>query len=459
MTTSPRWTDKDRDRIEEPRDPEWDFHEFVSLLGHHPQLLRHPRHRRRARGQPSRQPGQRPRPHQLRQRRRSPGRRLRDAHDRDFWAKPNPTQAVHRAAGRLPPPRRAGRVPVDRRRPVVRRPPPRPRRAPARPHRDAAGAADAGIDARASRPRQRPSRTARSGSGPIEEDIDAALDTGQPVEIFAEDVTIGHRVDVFEPESPTGRVAQPVRAPDRRRRLSLPDGTTASIWIREPDEGWTTTTLVTELVETFEEPNDDVDDPFVPRAMRRLDDQLYRWDGWSGAVRPPGSAVDGTGGIAPAQPTVPARRLPGPVRRHLRGRARIAAAPALRSPVPDAGPLRRPLRRLPLARRQSNRSRRCRRSRRSAGSSRSPPRSSSAACPRPVPGVGDDALAIVLRSDYDVDDATVAGAGAPAVPRPGRPGPVRAARPARGRRRPGQLPAAGDPRRPRPGRPVDRSIP
>ena len=33
-------TDKDRDRIEEPRDPEWDFHEFVSLLGHHPELLR-----------------------------------------------------------------------------------------------------------------------------------------------------------------------------------------------------------------------------------------------------------------------------------------------------------------------------------------------------------------------------------------------------------------------------------
>ncbi len=30
----------ERPRIDEPRDPEWDFHEFVSLLGHHPQLLR-----------------------------------------------------------------------------------------------------------------------------------------------------------------------------------------------------------------------------------------------------------------------------------------------------------------------------------------------------------------------------------------------------------------------------------
>ncbi|HET9547231.1 MAG TPA: hypothetical protein VFO97_05320, partial [Desertimonas sp.] len=28
--------DEDRQRIAEPRDPEWDFHEFVSLLGHHP---------------------------------------------------------------------------------------------------------------------------------------------------------------------------------------------------------------------------------------------------------------------------------------------------------------------------------------------------------------------------------------------------------------------------------------
>ena len=31
----------DGDRIEAPQDPEWDFHAYVSLLGHHPQLLRH----------------------------------------------------------------------------------------------------------------------------------------------------------------------------------------------------------------------------------------------------------------------------------------------------------------------------------------------------------------------------------------------------------------------------------
>ena len=120
----------------------------------------------------------------------------------------------------------------------------------------------------------------------------------------------------------------------------------------------------------------------------------------------------------------PARRLPGPVRRQLRGRARITSTPALRSAVPDAGPLRRPVRRLPLARNASNRSRRCRPSRRSAGSNRSPPRSSSAACR----GRSRASAMMPWRSSCAATTTsttpTVTAAGAVAVPRPGRSGPV-----------------------------------
>ena len=239
----------------------------------------------------------------------------------------------------------------------------------------------------------------------IEADINDALITGQPVPIFAEDVTIGHRIDVTEPRAKE-HVWRSLfqRQPDaagyhfpRDPNLDLDP---------EPDEGWTTTTLVTELVETFEEPKDDVDDPFVPRAMRRLDDQLYRWDGWSGAVRPPGSAVDGTGAIAPAQPTVPPKDdpvqfaanyevVPGSLPRlrfgqqylmrarcvDLSGDSRSLATVEPQSALPPVETFGR-LEPIPAPQVVRH-------------------------LPRPIPGVGDDALAIVLRSDYDVDDATV----------------------------------------------------
>ncbi len=175
----------------------------------------------------------------------------------------------------------------------------------------------------------------------------------------------------------------------------------------EPDEGWTTTTLVTELVETFAEPNDDRDDPFVPRATRRLDDQLYRWDGWSGAVRPPGSAVDGSGHKAPAPETVPPVDdpvqfsanydvVPGSLPRLRFGRQYLLRArcvdlagdsrpldaptpPSALPPVETFGRLE-PIAAPTVVRRQ----------------------------PRPVPGVGDEPGTIVLRSDYHIDDAEVA---------------------------------------------------
>ena len=240
----------------------------------------------------------------------------------------------------------------------------------------------------------------------IEEDIAAALGNGQPVELFAEDVAIGHRIDVFEPESPTAVWRSLFERQTDAAGYHFPTGNGLDR-VPEPDEGWTTTTLVTELVETFAEPDPDVKDPFVPLATRRLDDQLYRWDGWSGAVRPPGSAVDGSGGKAPAQPTVPPvgdpvqfsatyEVVPGSLPRLRFGRQYLmrarcvdlsgdsrpldAAVPPLALPPVETFGRLEPIA-APLVVRRS---------------------------PRPVPGVGDDARTIVLRSDYDIDDATVA---------------------------------------------------
>ena len=397
-------TDKDRDRIEEPRDPEWDFHEFVSLLGHHPQLLRilgiavelevnlpvdpvsvrvHTNYDNGA------------------------DRRAVDfvmATTSDFWAKPNPDpKLTEQQAGFLRLAEQGAFLSIvdvlssaDRLRDLDKRLPGSTGTLPALRTRALTLVRPDLVTAFRN-------RTERQWA--IEEDIDDALNTGQPVPIFAEDVTIGHRVDVTEPQA-TNNVWRSLfeRKTDaagyhfpRDKGLDLDP---------QPDEGWTTTTLVTELVETFEEPKDDVDDPFVPQAMRRLDDQLYRWDGWSGAVRPPGSAVDGTGAIAPAQPTVPPKDspvqfaatyevVPGSLPRlrfghqylmrarcvDLSGDSRSLATVEPKSALPPVEtfgrlePIPAPL----VVRR----------------------------LPRPIPGVGDDALAIVLRSDYDVDDATV----------------------------------------------------
>ena len=140
--------------------------------------------------------------------------------------------------------------------------------------------------------------------------------------------------------------------------------------------------------------------------MRRLDDQLYRWDGWSGAVRPPGSAVDGTGQVAAEQPTVPPAGfpvqfaanyevVPGSLPRlrfsHpylMRARCVDLAGDSRPLDAPVPGPALPPVETFgrlepiaaPFVVRRS---------------------------PRPVPGVGDHAHTIVLRSDYDIDDAAV----------------------------------------------------
>ena len=396
--------DKDRDRIEKTRDPEWDFHEYVSLLGHHPQLLRIlglavelevnlPANPVSVRVHTDYDNGA--------------DRRAVDfvmATTSDFWAKPNPDPKLTEQRGGFLRLAQQGAFlsivdvlsSADRLRDLDKRLPGGPGSLPALRTRALTLVRPDLVTAFRN-------RTERQWA--IEEEIDGALNTGQPVPIFAEDVTIGHRVDVTEPQA-AGNVWRSLfeRQADaagyhfpRDKGLDVHP---------EPDEGWTTTTLVTELVETFEEPKDDVDDPFVPRAMRRLDDQLYRWDGWSGAVRPPGSAVDGTGAIAPAQPTVPPADspvqfaatyevVPGSLPRlrfshqylmrarcvDLSGDSRSLATVEPKSALPPVEtfgrlePIPAPL----VVRR----------------------------LPRPIPGVGDDALAIVLRSDYDVDDATV----------------------------------------------------
>jgi len=140
-------------------------------------------------------------------------------------------------------------------------------------------------------------RTARQRQ--IEDEVEAFLTAGgPPVRIYAEDVTMGQRIDVldegtwrslFERHAADGYVFP--RDPGLEHEPA-------------PDEGWSTTTLVTEQREDRGVPNPDTRDPIVPTALRRLDDALYRWDGWSGAAPPPGGAVAGDEVAAP-DPNVP----------------------------------------------------------------------------------------------------------------------------------------------------------
>ena len=373
------------------RDPEWDFHEFVSLLGNHPQLLR-------ILGIAVELEVDLPAdPDNVRVHTDYDNGAHRRAVDfvmhttADFWAtpEPRPSGSPNRKRGFLRLADQGAFLSIvdvassaDRLRDLEQ--------AAARPRRDAAGAANPGADARPPRPRRRlqePHGAAVGDRGGHRRGVEHRP-AGRDLRRGRGDRPPHRRLRARGPRPPCGAACSSVRPmppgyhfptdPDARR-------------MPEPDEGWTTTTLVTELVETFAEPNDDRDDPFVPRATRRLDDQLYRWDGWSGAVRPPGSAVDGTGARPPRTPSVPPVDDPVQFAANYDGRARIAAPPALRPPVPDASPVRRSRRRLAPARPHRPRP------------SALPPvetfgRLEPIAAPlvvrrrpRPVPGVGDDA--------------------------------------------------------------------
>ncbi|MGH9118200.1 MAG: hypothetical protein ACRD0A_10105 [Acidimicrobiales bacterium] len=237
-------------------------------------------------------------------------------------------------------------------------------------------------------------------------DLEAALQkfldgTGGPVVLFAEDITIGHRIDVldggkwrslFERQSDAGYVFP------KDAGLEIVPG---------PDEGWNTLLLVTEQEDVRPPINEDEDLPIKPTALFRLDDAMYRWDGWSGAAPPPSSTLDGTTGLPvakdanqpdadqAAQVAVDYRVVPGSLPRlrfgrtyrmrarcvDLAGNSRPLAA---RSPAGSVVPPE-PFGRLepiaaPIVVRRS---------------------------PRPTPGVGDTPYELVLRSDYDVADEKV----------------------------------------------------
>src|SRR5262245_973999 len=294
------------ERLEEPRDPEWDFHEFVTLLGHHPQLLRMlgiavelqvnlPAKPASVRVHTNYDNGT--------------DRRAVDflmATTPDFFAAPNTDPKLREQdQGFLRLAEQGAFLSIldvkssaDRLRDLDERLPAHTGTLPSLRTRALTLVRPDLVTAFRN-------RTERQWE--IEELIDDALVAvqPQPVPIFAEDVAIGHIIDVFEPQATAAVWRSLFERQTDAAGYHFPTDVTLDR-VPEPDEGWTTTTLVTELVEAFDEPDPDNHDPFVPFALRRLDDQLYRWDGWSGAVRPPGSAVDGAGGgVAGAQPGAP----------------------------------------------------------------------------------------------------------------------------------------------------------
>ena len=340
-------------RSPSPRDPEWDFHEFVSLLGHHPQLLRILGIAVELRGRPPGQPGT------VRVHTDYDNGTFRQAVDfvmhttARLLGTTEPDQAVHRtgrtASSGSPSRVRSYRSSTSARAPTACTT--STSGSPATPGR--CRRSGRGRSRSCARTSSAPSRTAPSGSGRSrrtspQRSAMVSLSSCSPRTWRS---ATGSTCSSRRARPPCGAACSSGR-PTPPATTSRP--ATGSTGVPEPDEGWTTTTLVTELVETFAEPDPDVKDPFVPLATRRLDDQLYRWDGWSGAVRPPGSAVDGSG----RQGSARNRQCPRSATRSSSSATYEVvpgslAAAALRPPVPDAGPLRRPLGGFPAARRGS----------------------------------------------------------------------------------------------------------
>lgn len=126
----------------------------------------------------------------------------------------------------------------------------------------------------------------------IEDAVAAQIGNPQapPVELFAEDVTVGQRYDARE----TGTAAW--RSLFARH---LPDGysfpTDASLTIAPPpDEGWQGITLLTEtdLVRVPQQIPEQ-QPRLLDRTAQRVHDAVFRWNGWSAATRMPGRMLDG----------------------------------------------------------------------------------------------------------------------------------------------------------------------
>jgi hypothetical protein len=242
-------------------------------------------------------------------------------------------------------------------------------------------------------------RTTRQAE--LEASLQANLAGGPPVTLVAEDVTMGHRIDVldrrkwrslFERQSDTGYVFPRIEHPPV---------------VPEPDEGWNTLLLVTEQ-DDARLPVGGESDAVKPTATYRLDDAMYRWDGWSGAVPPPSSTLDGGSGAAvakdgnqpaddqPTQVAVDYRVVPASL-----PRLRFGRTYRMRARCVDLAGNSQPLT-----------------AKSAAGSVVGPEpfgRLEPVAAPtvvrrspRPVPGIGDTPFELVLRSDIDVADETVA---------------------------------------------------
>lgn len=400
------------ERMEEIADPGWDFHQYVSILGHHPELLRllglavelevdlpaSPSDVRVAVADYD--DGGLARLVQFRME-TTP----------DFWARPNPDPTYTEQEGGFLILREAdesldGLLTIldtgssaDRLRGLETRLPGHGGALPALRTRALTLVQQNLVNAYRN-------RTERQWKleGAIDDLLAAAQPT--PIQIFAEDATIGHRIDVYEPASKDGvwRSLFERRTDDAGYHFPIDEDLDRT---PKPDEGWTTLTLVTELQEPGPPENPDGPEPYVPEAIRRIDENLYRWDGWSGAARPPGGTADGaTGELMPAQPLAPPvgdpvqfaahyEVVPGSLPRlrfgttylmrarcvDLSGDSRPLYEPEPQSALPDKETFGRlePISGPFVVRR----------------------------LPRPVPGIGDEATTVVLRSDYDVEDNTI----------------------------------------------------
>ncbi|GJL53451.1 MAG: hypothetical protein NPIRA02_05830 [Nitrospirales bacterium] len=260
-------------------------------------------------------------------------------------------------------------------------------------------------------------RTARQAQ--IEKEIGTQLDPNtppkdrQPVVLYAEDVTIGHRIDVLRKESSGFQWRSLFDRKTDANGYQFTRVIDGSLNVHpDPDEGWAQTLLVTELEEDLSSQinKDDKEVPLIPYALRRLDDQLYRWDGWSGAVRRPGCVLNGVKGSATdVEPQLPVNDtdvvqfaanyevVPCTLPQLRFGDAYImrarcvdlagnsvgldAVSPEKTETDPKTFGRLEPIAAPFIVRRSE----------------------------RPIPGVGDDALTVVLLGDYDIDDKTVKG--------------------------------------------------
>ncbi len=406
------------DRLEEPADPEWDFHAYISLLGGHPELLRH---LGIAVDYEFAFPNNLPVPIRVvvdtdyaNVVQNGPGRDvILVAHVTDeFYALPNPAAGLHEQTD--------GFLELDKQNAYLS-------------ILDSFSTATrlSGLDSQQGNISEpvpalitraltlvRPdllkafaNRTSRQAK--IEEDIQKQLDPAtprKPVDMYAEDVTIGHRIDVLPKNADASQWRSLFDRQTDANGYQFTHANDSSLNVHpDPDEGWCQTLLVTELVEDLSSQIGEKDEPLIPYAIRRLDDQLYRWDGWSGAVGRPDQVLDGVHGkavgVAPQLPisdtavvqfAASYESVPGTLLRLRFGDTYIMRARCvnlagnsvdLKAVNPDGTatqpttfgrlePIAAPF----IVRRTQ----------------------------RPYPGIGDEATNVVLLGDYDIDDSTIA---------------------------------------------------